>query len=70
MKNINQKWDAFTKTYRTIVSCKTTEHVASCRNLIQNYFKQFDKDFPIVKYEVGFLNEDLDNVMEKIENKS
>jgi hypothetical protein len=60
MKTIDQKWNALTKTHKAVLSCKTPEQAESCRNLIRNYVRQFNKDFPSATYEAALLNEILD----------
>lgn len=60
MKTKEQKSRSFDKLVKTIYTCKTSDHVASTRKMITNYFTLFNQEYPDVKYDVMVLNEELD----------
>ena len=66
MKTIEDKIKAFDKIIKVISSCKTDEHITSCRNLLNNYYNLFKKDIPDVKFDVEVFNEELHEIEKTI----
>lgn len=58
---IKEMLEAKEKCYSVIYSCKTTEHVESARNYINNYFELYEDvlGYGRLKVELEFIAENL-----------